>query len=232
MIGIYKIVSPSGKVYIGQSRNIEKRFKNYQNGGKWISEQRKLYNSLNKYGSENHQYIIQEECIEDIINEREIYWIKHYDAVKQGLNIKDGGLGGKWTDESKKRLSDALTGKKQSEETIEKRRKKIKGLTRSPESRLNISKGKTGVPVTWGEKIKESKLKNPYIPSEEVKLKQRYCNVKPIEQYDLEGNLLEVFFSSAEATRQTGVKSDNICSCLKGKSKRAGKFRWKYKIEE
>jgi len=30
MIGIYKITSPSNKVYIGQSINIEKRFKSYK----------------------------------------------------------------------------------------------------------------------------------------------------------------------------------------------------------
>ena len=32
MIGIYKIVSPSGKVYIGQSTNIERRWKEYKTG--------------------------------------------------------------------------------------------------------------------------------------------------------------------------------------------------------
>jgi len=30
MIGIYKITSPSGKVYIGQSKDLNKRKKDYQ----------------------------------------------------------------------------------------------------------------------------------------------------------------------------------------------------------
>jgi len=31
MIGIYKITNPEGKIYIGLSKNIEKRFKNHKN---------------------------------------------------------------------------------------------------------------------------------------------------------------------------------------------------------
>jgi hypothetical protein len=31
IVGIYKITSPSGKVYIGQSINIERRIKEYKN---------------------------------------------------------------------------------------------------------------------------------------------------------------------------------------------------------
>ena len=60
MIGIYKITSPSGKVYIGQSRNIENRFLQYKN--KHCRFQFRLYNSFNKYGVENHVFEIIEEC--------------------------------------------------------------------------------------------------------------------------------------------------------------------------
>lgn len=44
MIGIYKITSPSGKVYIGQSVNIERRFLDYKKSLK--NTQIKLYNSI------------------------------------------------------------------------------------------------------------------------------------------------------------------------------------------
>jgi predicted GIY-YIG superfamily endonuclease len=45
MIGIYKITSPTNKVYIGQSLDIEKRFVNYK--GLFCKQQTKLYNCLN-----------------------------------------------------------------------------------------------------------------------------------------------------------------------------------------
>ena len=75
-IGIYKITSPSGKIYIGQSINIIKRFKNY----KCLSckDQPIIYNSFKKHGVENHIFEIIEECTIEQLDEREIYWKQHY----------------------------------------------------------------------------------------------------------------------------------------------------------
>ena len=52
MIGIYKITSPSGKIYVGQSWNIEKRFFRYKSLA--CKAQCKLYASFKKYGVKNH----------------------------------------------------------------------------------------------------------------------------------------------------------------------------------
>ena len=48
MIGIYKITNPNGKVYIGQSVDIEKRLSNYKRLSQSILEQPAIYNSLLK----------------------------------------------------------------------------------------------------------------------------------------------------------------------------------------
>jgi group I intron endonuclease len=58
--GIYKITNPNGKVYIGQSIDIDKRWNKYK--VKNCKPQIRLYNSLNKYGWENHYKDIIEEC--------------------------------------------------------------------------------------------------------------------------------------------------------------------------
>lgn len=84
MIGIYKITSPSGKIYIGQSNNIEKRLKDYLKEYDSMSSQKRLYNSFLKHGSENHIFEIIEECEFDLINERERYWQDYYNVI--GLN--------------------------------------------------------------------------------------------------------------------------------------------------
>lgn len=52
MIGIYKITNPNGKIYIGQSTNIDKRFYRYKRLE--CKGQIKLYNSLKKYGWDAH----------------------------------------------------------------------------------------------------------------------------------------------------------------------------------
>ena len=85
MIGIYKITSPSGKVYIGQSVNIIKRFYAYRSIS--TKQQPILHRSFIKYGVENHKFEVIEECEVDFLNERERYWQEHYEAIgKNGLN--------------------------------------------------------------------------------------------------------------------------------------------------
>ena len=85
MIGIYKITSPSGKVYIGQSVNIIKRFYAYKSIA--TKQQPILHHSFIKYGVENHKFEVIEECEVHLLNERERYWQEYYEAIgKNGLN--------------------------------------------------------------------------------------------------------------------------------------------------
>jgi len=86
MIGIYKITSPSNRVYIGQSSDIEKRFNIYKNIPA-IKKQTRLYSSFLKYGYINHKFEIIEECNFEELNIRERYWQEHYNVLgKEGLN--------------------------------------------------------------------------------------------------------------------------------------------------
>jgi group I intron endonuclease len=88
MIGIYKILSPTNKVYIGQSIDIEKRWKSYKNNQNFHSQTR-LKNSIDKYGVNAHQFIIVEECDISSLNERERYYQDLYDVLgSNGLNCK------------------------------------------------------------------------------------------------------------------------------------------------
>lgn len=86
MIGIYKITSPKSRIYIGQSRDIEKRFSRYRRCIK-NSGQIRLYRSFKKHGVENHMFEIIEECDFEKLNERERYWQDFYNVIgKNGLN--------------------------------------------------------------------------------------------------------------------------------------------------
>ena len=64
--GIYKITSPSGKIYIGQSKDINKRFNLYKR--LQCERQPKLYNSFIKYGTINHKFEVLCECNKELLN--------------------------------------------------------------------------------------------------------------------------------------------------------------------
>lgn len=83
---IYKITSPSNKVYIGQTVNKTKRFSKYKMLE--CKKQIKLYNSFLKYGFNNHKIEVIEDCNIDLLNERERYWQDFYNVTELGLNCK------------------------------------------------------------------------------------------------------------------------------------------------
>jgi group I intron endonuclease len=120
MIGVYKIVSPINKVYIGQSVDILKRWKQYK--GTECKQQIKLNRSFKKYGVDNHKFEIIEECSLEQIDERELYWGIFYNVLgENGLNLRLGEGRGKCSDETKLKKSIAMKGKKQTEEHKQKR---------------------------------------------------------------------------------------------------------------
>ena len=91
MVTIYKITSPSGKIYIGQTRNYKIRLQEYKRL-KCIAQVR-LHASLLKYGFDSHNFEVLETCSIEQGDEREIYYIALYDSFKgrNGLNSTEGG---------------------------------------------------------------------------------------------------------------------------------------------
>lgn len=55
-------------------------------------------------------------------------------------------------------------------------------------------------------------------------------NIKPVLQYDLSGNFIKEYRSVSEAIAATGII--NISYCCLGKRNLAGKFIWRYKLED
>jgi hypothetical protein len=107
-------------------------------------------------------------------------------------------------------------------------------------------KGGSG-PEYWTEeqKIKHKKPRpgsGPKFRSEEVKIKISKGNKnkpkpknfnshlsQPILQYDLNGNLINEWKNSSEASKNTGIKKANIQNCYLGRCKTTGGFYWKAK---
>lgn len=95
MIGIYKITNlVNGKVYIGQSRQIEKRWTQHKKTIKFLEQDKwynKIYLDMYSLGIENFSFEVVEECTIEELNDREEYWIKYYNSQENGYNITSGG---------------------------------------------------------------------------------------------------------------------------------------------
>ena len=52
---------------------------------------------------------------------------------------------------------------------------------------------------------------------------------KPIEQYDLDGNLIKEWDSAAQVERDLGFNHQNISKCCLGQQKTAYNYKWRYK---
>jgi group I intron endonuclease len=91
---IYKITNKvNGKVYIGKSKNPEKRWNEHKREARNNGSSH-LYNTMRKIGIENFNFIIIEECGENW-QEREIYYINKYNSIKpNGYNLAPGGESG------------------------------------------------------------------------------------------------------------------------------------------
>lgn len=131
---IYKITNPNNRIYIGCTIDFKRRLSEYRRLS--MAGQIKLYNSLVKYGFDNHIFEIIEECNEDIFHEREIYWIKHFNCIKEGLNIRLGNRTGALMESTKQKISKALKGRKVTWES-----KGPKGYKYTEEQKQKLSQG-------------------------------------------------------------------------------------------
>ena len=98
---IYKITNKINcKIYIGKTeKSIERRFKEHcSEFSKDRSKNRPLYRAFAVYGMENFTIELIE--ITDKPEEREIFWISHFNTYRSGYNATKGGDGRSYIDES------------------------------------------------------------------------------------------------------------------------------------
>jgi group I intron endonuclease len=185
MIGIYKITSPSKKVYIGQAIDLDKRKEEYSK--LQCKAQIRIYRSLVKYGFSEHVFEFIEECSIEELNIRERYWQDFYEVIgEKGLNcvltytndkprrvsehtktkMSQAKKGTHLPEEVKKKISNSskgragsFEGKSHSEETKKKISEARKGVKHSEETKLRMSEIKKGKKHSEESKQKMSKIK-------------------------------------------------------------------------
>lgn len=135
---IYLLTSPSGRHYVGQTKQpLEERWRK-GNGYKSCTL---LNKAIQKYGWDNFTHEILAICEDEkSADELEKYFIQFYNCIApNGYNLDLGGNVNKhMSEETKKKISEANRGKKMSAESRQKMSEKAKG-------RIPWNKGKHGV---------------------------------------------------------------------------------------
>lgn len=255
--GIYKITSPSGKIYIGQSTDIKSRKKHYKYSIK--PNQRHLYNSITKYGWDAHKFEIVEECIPEKLNDLEVYYIKFFNSFESenGMNCTSGGLaGGKQCAETKKIKSIACKAAWSNPELIEKQRQRglmcwtdekrkahadITFAFFTKEKRDQFSKMYTGDGNPfYGKKHSDDTKKrishkkrgtpSPFKDRKRPNLAgANNKKSKAVLQFDLNGVFISEYPCINEASALTKISRLSIRNSCNNKTKSPRKFIFKYK---
>ncbi|HHT9145870.1 MAG TPA: GIY-YIG nuclease family protein [Candidatus Wunengus sp. YC61] len=195
--GIYKIENLiDGKCYIGSSAFLERRLKDHR---RILGQNRHgnvhLQRAWDKYGEESFKFEIIEICDNVKLLEREQYHIDklcscasgynisptagnslgriHSDTTKKKISLRAlGRKTGPCSEERRKNISIAHTGKKQTEE---RKRKAVEGRIRNggyhhtPESKKKISQATKGIPKSEQAKLNISAGRKGITFSEEHK---------------------------------------------------------------
>ena len=234
MYTVYMHTSPSGKTYIGiTGRDVKLR---WGNGGGYA--QSPIFNrAIKKYGWKNitHEIIIEGLSKEEA-EEKEIELIAKYKSNDRthGYNVSNGGNCSKtYTDEMRRKVSEASRGRKQSPETIAKRimrgeRHYLYGKHLSDEAKEKMSAAKTGKPMSEETKQKISKTMIGSKQTEEHKRNAANANKIPIKQYNLDGLLISLWKSAADASKYLGRNHAHIVQCCRGQRRTAYGYRWEY----
>ena len=156
--GIYKITHrESGKAYVGLSINVCARWRQHKSFAKYGGKSA-IHSAMLKYGPDAFSFEVLEECDKSLLEDRERHWIAELKTAVSGYNLTLGGESNKEvSEETKKKLSLAHLGKKQSDATKEKRAAKIRGIKRTPEQ--NAAKSALMKGIGKGRKLSPEVIK-------------------------------------------------------------------------
>lgn len=209
-------------VYIGQTiRTYKVRWQQHKQVSKSVDASRyALYAAIQKFGIDNFYPILIEQCQNDLLNEREMYWIKYYKTKVEfgGYNLTDGGdsnserqrknvhrysLAGDYID-SFDSLADAAW----------ELQVPVSGIGKAANGQLNQSH------VYRWSFIKQDYLINEY-----------KSNFKEVKQYSKDGVYIKTYPSARQAAIEVGNNPKgvgNVAAAARGERQAAYGFKWSY----
>lgn len=258
MFSVYRHTTPSGRVYIGITRQRpEDRWKR----GWGYNTNLVFFRAIEKYGWDNIKHeVLMEGLTEDEAKQAEIELIAKHNATdrRYGYNITAGGdsaISRSHTDEEKQRFREAWLGSKNPNaraviclETLKVYETQAEAARETGATKVSACcrrtyKHKTSGGYHWAfydenqpmshytellAKYVEEESAPPPPMSEETKRKLISINVTPVGCIETG----VVYGSMKAAAQDVGVSTSSICYCCKGRSRAAGGFHWEYADKE
>lgn len=236
-IGIYKFTSKTtGLSYIGQSINIERRYKEHKTEDDGYS----FHNAIKKYGWEDFTFEILEECNKEELNEKERYWIAYYNSYKNGYNETPGGEGSPASGKRKAVIQYDLDGNFIAIHNSILDAEKNLGIKPKASNITGVCKGRNyedhGYQWRYLEDIED------YHKNIGKSLRHEKCRegaykalakenitrkIKKVAQCDKETHeIIKVYNSVKEASNETGVYFTSIYKVCNKERKSAGGYYW------
>lgn len=177
----------NGLQYVGQtSLTLAARMRGHKNEAKTSKPDVYFVRALHKYGFENFEVEIIEECPDNLLDEKEIFWINEYDTfLGPGYNSTRGGKG------NKKFLNSDILEMWEA------------GLTR-----LEIADKLQCHPDTVSNSLHSCDIPISEIMSRGQKTREE--RKKEVLQYDYNGNLLNIYSCAKDAGKAMGGSESNI----------------------
>ena len=220
----------NNKKYIGITKtSVNKRWG--RDGCGYRSDKQSVFcRALQKYGWDNFEHVIlYENLSQDEACNMEIKLIKEYKTQDSnfGYNVQPGGQLGNdgvvFSEESKKKMSEAHKGKKLTDEHKNKISEGCKGhnpCVHSEETKEKLSRINTGKTLSDDTKNKISKTLTGIKRSKETLQKRKDNNPMNVSVYCTELDMM--FQTITDAAKYTGAQRSNIQKCLRGERYTAG----------
>lgn len=203
-------------VYIGQTvRNYKTRWQQHKQQAK--VRPYALYRALNKYGVNNFYPVLIEECNNNLLDEREKYWIKFYHTKieEEGYNLTDGG-----NTPSKYMCKEVHQYSLEGEY--------IQSFNSTVEAGLSLDIHPSCISEVASGAMKQShNFRWSYVKYN--KLEPYKSRLRKIEQYSVDDKFIQRFPSIRAAALSLNKPngSTNILNAAKGKRKTAYGYKWK-----
>lgn len=235
LCGIYYIKNlVNNKYYVGQSINIERRWKDEK---KRLSSDKKawnthLQNAWKMYGEDNFEFDIIEECLPAQLDDREVYWISFYDSFNSGYNQSAGGggcRGVKFTEEHRKKISQSIKNTM----NVERLREQREQYWSIPEKHQECSRRM----IEWwndpANKELMSGCNNKNYGQKRDWWAEKYSGINSSNHkccIQIETGMF--YCTITDASNEVGVSPGKISRVCSGKQKTAGGYHWRYATDE